>query len=410
MIKANENYLKLPGNYLFSEIDKRVAVWKNAHPEKASELISLGIGDVSRPLAPGVVAAMEKAVKEQGHKETFRGYRTDSGYEFLREAIIKNEFAPRGIHLDIDEIFISDGAKSDTGNMGDIFSDDCVVAVCDPVYTVYADANVMAGRAGTFDGKYWSRFINLPCTAENDFLPQIPDQVADLIYLCLPNNPTGSAATREQLKLWVDYALKNHSIIIMDAAYEAFITREDVPHSIYEIEGAKECAIECHSFSKMAGFTGTRCGFAVVPKELNIDGISVNHLWERRQTTKFNGVSYIVQRGAEAVYTKETKQSVAETIAYYMANAQKIRLALENLGLRVYGGIDCPFVWSETPKGMSSWDFFDQLIDEAQIIATPGAGFGPNGEGFVRFSAFGEAANVDVALHRMEAMQVFASK
>lgn len=393
MANVNDNFLKLQKNYLFIDIADKVAQYQKAHPDV--RLIRLGIGDVTQPLAPAVIEAMHKAVGEMGQKATFRGYGPEHGYAFLQEAILENDFKSRGIDLELDDIFISDGAKSDTGNIGDILSLKNSIAVTDPIYPVYVDSNVMSGRAGELKEGAWSNITYMPCTEENHFTAQIPDHAVDIIYLCYPNNPTGTVITRSRLKQWVDFALKNHSIIMYDAAYEAYITEPDVPHSIYEIEGAKRCSIEFHSFSKTAGFTGVRCGFTIVPKELTAraaDGteVSLNGLWNRRQSTKYNGTSYITQRGAEAIYSPQGKKQVRETINYYMENARIMRQSLEKNGLKVYGGINAPYLWLKTPQGVGSWQFFDQLLTEVGIVSTPGVGFGPSGEGFIRLTAFGD--------------------
>lgn len=400
MFKINDNFAKLPQSYLFSDIAKRVAAYTEAHPEQS--VIRLGIGDVTRPLAPAVVEAMKQACDEMGAAATFRGYGPEQGYDFLREAIVENDYRARNIDIAPDEIFVSDGAKSDTGNIGDIFGKDNAVAVCDPVYPVYVDTNAMAGRAGELgaDGR-WSNLIYMPCTEENGFAPALPEKKADMIYLCFPNNPTGASITYEGLKQWVDYALKNGSVILYDSAYEAFIT-EDIPHSIFEIDGAKECAIEFRSFSKTAGFTGTRCGYTVVPKALQCNGVSVNALWNRRQTTKFNGVPYIVQRGAEAVYSPEGQAQIRETIAYYLNNAKVIREGLAEAGFTVYGGVNAPYIWLKTPDGMTSWQFFDELINKAGVVGTPGSGFGPSGEGYFRLTSFGSLQNSVAAIERIK--------
>ena len=401
MVQLNENYQKLPGSYLFAEIDRRVTAYRREHPDR--ELIRLGIGDVTRPLAPAVVSAMKQAAAEMGREETFRGYPPYRGYDFLLEAIAQHDYAARGVRLSPEEIFVSDGAKSDCGNIGDIFGPDNRVAVCDPVYPVYVDTNAMAGRAGENDPgtERWSRLIYMPCTKENGFLPQLPRERADLIYLCFPNNPTGAAATREQLKPWVDYANANGSVILYDAAYEAFITEADVPHTIYEIEGARECAIEFRSFSKTAGFTGTRCAYTVIPKELVRGGVSLNEMWYRRQSTKFNGVPYVVQRGAAAVYTDEGQRQVRETIGFYQNNARVILDGLARAGLEVSGGVNSPYIWASTPAGMGSWDFFDLLLTKANVVTTPGAGFGPSGEGYIRLTGFGEPEATRQAVERI---------
>ena len=402
MAKINENFLKLPGGYLFPEIGRRVRAFSAENPPMP--LIRLGIGDVTLPLAPAVVEAMAKATAEMGVKETFRGYceETCGAYDFLRFAI-RDSYRARGVDIADDEIFVSDGAKSDCGNIGDIFSVDNVVAVCDPVYPVYVDTNAMAGRAGEYDGEKWTRLIYLPCTAENGFFPALPegDRVPDLIYICSPNNPTGAAATAEQLKRWVDYANAHDSVILFDSAYEAFITTPGVPHSIFEVPGAKTCAIEFRSFSKTAGFTGNRCAYTVIPKALERGGASLNKLWNRRQGTKFNGVPYVIQRAAEATLTPEGQAQTQEAIAYYLRNAQVIRQGLEKAGLTVYGGVDAPYIWARTPEGVGSWDFFDKLLHQACVVTTPGAGFGPSGEGYIRLTAFGDAAATQEAVERI---------
>ena len=402
MANINENYQKLPGSYLFAEIARRVSAYTAEHPEK--KLIKLGIGDVTQPLCPAVIEAMHKAVDEMGKKETFRGYGPEQGYDFLRTAILKHDFLAHGVDLSMDEIFVSDGAKSDCGNIGDIFSRDNIVAVCDPVYPVYVDTNAMAGRAGEYlqDREMWSNIYYMPTTAENGFVPELPRTHVDLIYLCSPNNPTGTALNREQLKVWVDYANENDAVILFDAAYEAFITEDGIPHSIYEIPGAKTCAIEFHSFSKTAGFTGNRCAYTVVPKELIRQGQSLNAMWNRRHTTKFNGVPYVVQRGAEAVYSPQGQQQVKATIAFYQENARVIREGLTAAGLEVYGGVNSPYVWFKTPT--DSWSFFDRLLTEAGVVTTPGAGFGPSGEGYIRVTAFGGAEDTKAAVERILAL------
>jgi LL-diaminopimelate aminotransferase len=406
MITVNENFLKLPGSYLFSDIAKKVNAFKEANPERS--IIRLGIGDVTRPLAPACIEAMHRAVNDLTDTKTFHGYGPEQGYRFLTEAIVANDFAPRGVRLSPDEVFVSDGAKSDTGNIGDILNRSNIVAVTDPVYPVYIDSNVMGGRAGEWgaDGR-WTNLVYLPCTADNDFVPQLPAQRVDMIYLCYPNNPTGTTLTRAQLKVWVDYALANDALILFDAAYEAFIEEEDVPHSIYEIEGAKQCAIEFRSFSKTAGFTGVRCGYTVVPKEVTAADatgkrIGLNALWNRRQCTKFNGASYITQRGAEAVYSDEGKRQVRETIAYYKNNARTMKQGLEAAGLTVYGAVNSPYIWLQTPQGVSSWEFFDRLLHEAGVVGTPGAGFGPSGEGYLRLTAFGTHEDCIEAMTRIK--------
>lgn len=400
-MKINENFLKLESSYLFSSIAKKVADYQAAHPE--ADVIRLGIGDVTRPLAPAVIEAMHKAVDEMADEKTFRGYPPEYGYDFLLKAIQENDYAARGVNIGTDEIFVSDGAKSDCGNIVDIFDTDNRVAVCDPIYPVYLDTNVMAGRSGdkTADGRF-SNFIYMPCTKENGFMPDLPTEVPDLIYLCFPNNPTGEGATREQLQKWVDYALANDAVILYDSAYEAFITEEDMPHTIYEIPGAEKCAIEFRSFSKTAGFTGVRCSYTVVPKACVCGGHSLNALWARRQATKFNGVSYIIQRAAEAVYSPEGKKQVRDTIAFYQKNARVIYDGLKAAGFEVWGGVNSPYVWLQVPAGMTSWDFFDALLEKAQVVGTPGSGFGPSGEGYFRLTAFGNAEKTKEAIERIQ--------
>jgi LL-diaminopimelate aminotransferase len=402
LAKVNENYQKLPGSYLFAEIARRTDAYAAAHPE--AKLIKMGIGDVTRPLVPAVIDAMHRAVDDMSRPETFHGYGPEQGYDFLREAIAANDFRARGVDIDTDEIFVSDGAKSDTGNIGDILSIDNKVAVCDPVYPVYVDTNAMAGRAGDYDEKTqgWTNICYMPTTAENGFCPAIPDEKVDIIYLCSPNNPTGTVLHTADLQRWVDYANENGSIILFDAAYERFIVEDDVPHSIFEIPGAKTCAIEFRSFSKTAGFTGARCGYTVVPKALIRDGQSLNAMWLRRQTTKFNGASYIIERGAEAVYAPEGARQIEDTLDYYRANARVIVKELTAAGLQVFGGTNSPYIWCQTPGGMGSWDFFDLLLTEANIITTPGAGFGPSGEGYIRLTAFGDADATKEAMERIK--------
>ena len=404
MVTINENYQKLPGSYLFSEIARRVAAYSEANPDK--RLIRLGIGDVTRPLAPAVTQAMHQAVDEMATVEGFHGYGPEQGYSFLREVIAREDYQARGADITPDEIFVSDGAKSDCGNIGDIFGRDNVVAVCDPVYPVYVDTNAMAGRAGDYDeaAGCWNKLVYMPCVAENGFSPEIPSQPVDLIYLCFPNNPTGAVATREQLKAWVDYANRTGAVILYDSAYEAFITDPTVPHSIFEIEGARTCAIEFRSFSKTAGFTGTRCAYTVIPKDLVRGGVALNGMWNRRQCTKFNGVPYVVQKGAAAVYTPEGRAQVKETISYYLNNARVIREGLAGAGLTVCGGENSPYIWARTPDGMGSWEFFDQLLQRANVVTTPGAGFGPSGEGYIRLTAFGGAADTAEAVERIRAI------
>lgn len=401
MYQINENYLKLPGSYLFSTIGKKVAAYSAEHPEK--KIIRLGIGDVTQPLAPAIITALHKAVDEMGNPETFRGYAPDLGYEFLRNAIAKNDYQDRGADIAADEIFVSDGAKCDSGNIQEIFSADSRIAVCDPVYPVYVDTNVMAGRTGTYDPKteMWSNVIYMPCTEENGFAPELPEERPDLIYLCFPNNPTGSTITKEQLQVWVDYANKEGAVIIYDAAYEAYISEDDVPHTIYECEGAKTCAIELRSFSKNAGFTGVRLGYTVVPKELKCGQVSLHALWARRHGTKYNGAPYIVQRAGEAVYSPEGKAQVKEQVSYYMENARTILEGLKNAGYAVYGGVNAPYIWLKTPDKMSSWQFFDYLLENANVVGTPGSGFGPSGEGYFRLTAFGSHENTAAALERI---------
>lgn len=402
MAKVNENYQKLPGSYLFSEIARRTAAYSEEHPE--ANLIKMGIGDVTRPLAPAVIEAMHNAVNDLSKPETFHGYGPEQGYDFLREVIAENDFHVRGVDIAVDEIFVSDGAKSDCGNIGDILAIDNKIAVCDPVYPVYVDTNAMAGRAGEYDeeAQGWTNIYYMPTTAENDFCPALPDCKVDVIYLCSPNNPTGTVLNADQLKVWVDYANENGSIIMFDAAYERFITEGAIPHSIYEIEGAKTCAIEFRSFSKTAGFTGARCGYTVVPKDLVRDGQSLNAMWNRRQTTKFNGASYVIQRGAAAVYSEEGARQIEETLDYYRANAKVIKEGLESAGFTVFGAVNSPYIWCQTPEGMGSWEFFDKLLTEANIITTPGAGFGPSGEGYVRLTAFGDAEATKEAMERIK--------
>ena len=405
MAIINDNFLKLSNNYLFSEIAKRVKAFKESHPDR--NVISLGIGDVTQPLPKASVDAMVKAVEEMGNIATFRGYGPEHGYDFLINAIIGSDYLPRGVELSPSEVFINDGAKSDCGNIGDILSVKNSVGVTEPVYPVYVDSNVMCGRAGDRINGGWSNITYMPCNAENNFKPQIPNRHIDIIYLCYPNNPMGVVLTKEELKEWVDYALDNDSIILYDAAYEAYIQDKDIPHSIYEIAGARECAIEFRSFSKTAGFTGVRCGYTVVPEELMgtaSDGkrVQLNKLWNRRQCTKFNGTSYITQRGAEAIYTEQGQKQVKNTISYYMSNAKQMKSVFENLGIDVYGGENAPYLWLKTPKNLSSWDFFDKMLYEANVVVTPGVGFGPSGEGFVRLTAFGDQENCLEAMKRIK--------
>ena len=405
MAIINDNFLKLSNNYLFSEIAKRVKTFKESHPDR--NVISLGIGDVTQPLPKASVDAMVKTVEEMGNIATFRGYGPEHGYDFLINAIIKNDYLPRGVELSSSEVFINDGAKSDCGNIGDILSTKNSVGVTDPVYPVYVDSNVMCGRAGEPTNDGWSNIIYMPCIMENNFKPQIPNRRIDIIYLCYPNNPMGVVLNKEELREWVDYALENDSIILYDAAYEAYIQEEDIPHSIYEIAGAKECAIEFRSFSKTAGFTGVRCGYTIVPESLTAsapDGrrVSLNQLWNRRQCTKFNGTSYITQRGAEAIYAEQGKEQVRNTINYYMTNAMLMRNGFEELGVHVYGGENAPYLWIKTPDGISSWNFFDQMLHEANVVVTPGIGFGPSGEGYVRLTAFGHREDCEEAMKRIK--------
>ena len=404
MATINDNYLKLPGSYLFAEIARRVAAYKEANPD--ADIIRLGIGDVTQPLPQVCIEAMHKAVDDQAKAETFHGYGPEQGYSFLTEAIIKNNYTDRGIEIAPDEIFVSDGSKSDCGNIQEIFGTTNKVAITDPVYPVYLDTNVMAGRTGTLqeDG-HFEGVVYLPCTAENNFAPSLPTEKVDMIYLCCPNNPTGTTLSRAELTKWVNYAKENDAVILFDAAYAAYITEDDVPRSIYEIPGAKDVAIEFRSFSKTAGFTGTRCGYTIVPKTVTgraADGSRVpfNKLWNRRHTTKFNGTAYIVQRGAAAIYTEEGKKQVKELISYYMENARIIREGLKSVGIKAYGGVNAPYIWLKTPDNMSSWDFFDKLLHEVNIVGTPGAGFGPCGEGYFRLTAFGSRENTERAVAR----------
>lgn len=404
MFKINDNYLKLPGSYLFSTIGKKVAAFTEANPDK--NIIRLGIGDVTQPLAPAIITALHDAVDEMADAKTFHGYAPDLGYEFLRNAIAKNDYADRGCSIAADEIFVSDGAKCDSGNIQEIFSVDNKIAVCDPVYPVYVDTNVMAGRTGTYDAgsETWSDVIYMPCTAENNFAPELPKQRPDIIYLCFPNNPTGSTVTKDQLQVWVDYANKEGAVIIYDAAYEAYISEENVPHSIYECEGARTCAIELRSFSKNAGFTGTRLGFTVIPKELKAGEVSLHSLWARRHGTKYNGAPYIIQKAGEAVYSPQGKEQLKKQVAYYMNNANVIFDGLKDAGYTVSGGVNAPYIWLQTPKGMTSWEFFDYLLEKANVVGTPGSGFGPSGEGYFRLTAFGSYENTVAAIDRIKKM------
>ena len=404
MALVNEHFLKLPNNYLFSDIAKKVNAFKVSHPK--TDLIRLGIGDVTRPLPQASIEAMHKAVDELANKETFHGYGPEQGYDFLIDAVIRNDYAPRGVYLEPGEVFISDGAKSDTGNIGDILRHDNSIGVTDPIYPVYIDSNVMCGRAGILEDGRWSNVVYLPCLSENNFVPEIPDRRIDILYLCYPNNPTGTVISKAELKKWVNNALENDTLILYDAAYEAYIQDPDIPHSIYEIKGAKKVAIEFRSFSKTAGFTGVRCGYTVVPKELTaatLEGerIPLNRMWNRRQCTKFNGTSYITQRGAEAIYTPEGKKQVKAIIQYYMANARIMKEALESTGLKVFGGENAPYLWVKTPGEVNSWKFFEQMLYEANVVGTPGVGFGPSGEGYIRLTAFGERADCEEAMKRI---------
>ena len=406
MALVNDHFLKLPSNYLFADIAKKVNAFKATHPN--AHVISLGIGDVTQPLAPAVIEAIHKAADEMAVQATFRGYGPEQGYDFLREAILKNDFLPRGIHLDINEIFVNDGAKSDTGNIQELVRWDNSIGVTDPIYPVYIDSNVMIGRAGVKDEEgRWSNVLYMPCTAENGFVPKIPDRRVDVIYLCYPNNPTGTVISKSELRKWVNYALKNDTLIFYDAAYQAYIQDDDIPHSIYEIRGARKCAIEFHSYSKTAGFTGVRCGYTVVPKEVTAatltgERIPLNPLWNRRQCTKFNGTSYISQRAAEATYTPEGKQQIRQTIDYYMQNAHRMLETLRGLGFACYGGENAPYIWVKTPGSSSSWSFFEEMLYGAHVVCTPGVGFGPAGEGYVRFTAFGSQDQTSEALQRIE--------
>ena len=402
MFKLNDNYLKLPGSYLFSTIGKKVKAYSDEHPDK--KIIRLGIGDVTQPLAPAIIKALHGAVDEMADAKTFRGYAPDLGYEFLRNAIAENDYKSRGCDIAADEIFVSDGAKSDSANIQEILSLDNRIAVCDPVYPVYVDTNAMAGRTGDYlpDQQKWSNVIYMPCTAETNFAPELPKETPDIIYLCFPNNPTGSTITKDELQKWVDYANKVGAVIIYDAAYEAYISEEDVPHSIYECEGARSCAIELRSFSKNAGFTGTRLGFTVIPKDLKSGDVTLHSLWARRHGTKFNGAPYIIQKAGAAVYTEEGQKQTKEQVAYYMNNAKVIYEGLKAAGYTVSGGVNAPYIWLKTPNDMKSWDFFDFLLNNAGIVGTPGAGFGPSGEGYFRITAFGTYENSLKALDRIK--------
>lgn len=404
MFNINENYLKLPGSYLFSNIGKKVAAYKAENPDR--QVISLGIGDVTQPLVPAIIEALHSAVDEMGKAESFHGYAPDLGYEFLRNAIAENDYKARGCNIAADEIFVSDGAKCDSANIQELFSADAKIAVCDPVYPVYVDSNVMAGRTGTYDAntEVWSDVIYMPCLKDNNFAPELPKKTPDVIYLCFPNNPTGSTITKVQLQEWVDYANKVGAIIIYDAAYEAYISESDVPHSIYECEGARTCAIELRSFSKNAGFTGVRLGFTVIPKELVRGGTALHSLWARRHGTKYNGAPYIIQRAGEAVYSEAGKAQLKEQVGYYMNNAKIIKQGLQDVGYSVSGGVNAPYIWLETPKSMNSWEFFDYLLKNANVVGTPGSGFGPSGEGYFRLTAFGSYENTLEALKRIKSL------
>ena len=409
MFRANEAYSRLPGDYLFSGVAARVAAYAEAHPEKASRIVRLGIGDVTQPLAPSVVRALHAAVDEMADARTFHGYAPEAGYGFLREAIVRHDFAPRGAEVHPDEVFVSDGAKSDSANIQEIFASDTRIAVCDPVYPVYLDSNAMAGRAGTYDAStgLWSDVLYLPCTAENGFAPAPPgpDARVSLFYLCFPNNPTGAVADRRRLQQWVDYANEHGAVIVYDAAYEAYITDASVPHSIYECDGARTCAIEIRSFSKNAGFTGTRLGYTVVPRDLkDAEGTPLRDLWARRQGTKFNGAPYIVQRAGEAVYSEAGQRETREQVAYYLGNAQVVLEGLRQAGYEASGGTNAPYIWLKVPDGMTSWGFFDHLLEEAQVVGTPGAGFGPAGEGYFRLTAFGSREDAEEAVRRIRAL------
>ena len=402
MFKINTNYQKLPGSYLFAAIGKKVREYSAAHPDK--KVISLGIGDVTQPLAPAVITALHGAVDEMASAETFKGYAPDLGYEFLRKAIVEGDFASRGCDIQPDEIFVSDGAKCDCGNIQELFSLDNKVAVCDPVYPVYVDSNVMAGRTGTYDPKTetWSDVIYMPCTEGNQFVPELPKETPDLIYLCFPNNPTGSAITKAQLQEWVDYANRVGAVILYDAAYEAYISEPDIPHSIYECEGARTCAIEFHSFSKNAGFTGVRLGYTVIPKDLKCGDVTLHSMWARRHGTKYNGAPYIIQKAGEAVYTAEGRAQTMAQVAYYMENAKIIYSGLKEAGYSVYGGVNSPYVWLKISGSMNSWEFFDYLLENASVVGTPGSGFGPSGEGYFRLTGFGTRENTIEAVERIK--------
>ena len=405
MFKLNENYQKLPGSYLFSTIAKKVNAFAEANPDK--KIIRMGIGDVTQPLAPAVIDALHAAVDEMGHAETFHGYAPDLGYAFLRETIAKEDYQARGAQIEADEIFVSDGAKSDCANIQEIFAADSKIAVCDPVYPVYVDSNVMAGRTGEYDANtgLWSNVIYMPCTAENGFAPELPEETPDLIYLCFPNNPTGGVLTKDQLQVWVDYANRVGAVILYDAAYEAYISEDNVPHTIYECEGARTCAIEFRSFSKNAGFTGVRLGYTVIPKDLKCGDIAVHSLWARRHGTKYNGAPYIIQKAAMAVYSPEGKAQIKEQVAYYKNNARILYEGLKELGYTVSGGVNSPYVWLKTPDGMTSWEFFDRLLEVANVVGTPGSGFGPSGEGYFRLTGFGTKEATLEAIERFKKLQ-----
>ena len=404
MATINKNYLRLQGSYLFSRIGEKVRNFQSENPDK--KVIRLGIGDVTRPIAPAIITALHSAVDEMGQESSFKGYAPDLGYEFLRNAIAENDFKARGCDISPDEIFVSDGAKGDCSNIQEIFGTDNKIAVCDPVYPVYVDSNVMAGRTGEYDDitEGYKDVIYMPCTRENGFAPDLPSQVPDLIYLCFPNNPTGAVITKERLQEWVDYARKNGAIILYDAAYESFITEEGIPHSIYECEGAKECAIEFRSFSKTAGFTGLRLGFTVIPKELTAGGEKLWPLWARRHGTKYNGAPYIIQRAGEACYSQEGRAQIKEQVAYYLENAKYIYDGLKSAGYEVYGGVNAPYIWLRTPDNMTSWEFFDQLLEKVNVVGTPGSGFGPHGEHYFRLTAFGSRENTIEAIERIRNM------
>ena len=406
MVKVNDNYLKLPGSYLFSTVGRKQREYQAAHPQ--AKVIRLSIGDVTQPLAPAILDALHKAVDEMGNAETFRGYAPDLGYEFLRNVIAEQDYKAKGCDISADEIFVSDGAKSDSANIQEIFSLDNKIAVGDPVYRVYVDSNAMAGRTGSYDKntETWSNVIYMPCTAANHFAPEIPKETPDLIYLCFPNNPTGATVSKTQLQEWVDYANKVGAVIIYDAAYEAYISEPDVPHSIYECEGARTCAIELRSFSKNAGFTGVRLGFTVVPKDLKAEGVALHGLWARRHGTKYNGAPYIIQRAGEAVYSPEGRDQLKKQVAYYMNNAKYIYDGLKEAGYTVSGGVNAPYIWLETPNGMTSWEFFDYLLEHANVVGTPGSGFGPSGEHYFRLTAFGSYENTVEAVDRIKAMKI----